>query len=146
MTTTIVDGVFNFELLDPSEPFKVRFGLLPHCVDPDCDGQMMGDIHGEFWLKRILYRQWMDCTCSQCEHREKELIEVYDEVHQRYVLQNQITIYDDRLKGTHRLPGFGQSIAPLIQAAQEDGVDPAGVMQDVVNALMHRSRRQYLEA
>ena len=147
MTTTMQGTQLHFELADPSELFEVRPGTIFCCVDPDCDGSIAGEIHGEFWLAQTtLYRQWMNCSCETCGRTWTELIEAYDQPSQHYVLQDHITIGDDRLKGVHRLPGFGASIAGLIQGSQKDGVDPGILMQETINMLMKRSRRRYLEA
>lgn len=146
--TTMTDGKqIHMELSDPNELFEVRSGTIFCCVDSECEGSIAGEIHGEFWLAQTtLYRQWMNCSCETCDRQWIELIEVYDEPSQRYVLQDHITIRDDRLEGIHRLPGFGASIAGLIQGSQKDGIDPGVIMQETINALMHRSRRRYLEA
>lgn len=146
MTTTLVDGSLHFELADPNERFEIRFGMLPQCLSETCNGAMTGFIHGEFWLKKTLYRQWMECTCSKCARTDQELIEVYDEPSKHYALLNYITIHDTTLDTTYQLPGFGASIAGLIQGAQMDGFDPGILMQETINAMMKKQRRLHLEA
>lgn len=146
MTTTFDGTNIHMELADPEELFEVRSGTIFRCLDPDCGGSIAGEIHGEFWLVRTLYRQWMNCTCSKCDRTNPELIEVYDQPSQHYALFDYMTIHDTTLDVTYRLPGFGASIAGLIQGSQKDGVDPGILMQETINKLMKRQRRLHLEA
>lgn len=145
MTSTLTGNKMHIELSDPSELFEISEGKMARCIDRTCGGRMAGEIHGEFWLKRTLYRQWMNCCCSTCHRTAKEVIEVYDEASETYLIQNFITIYDTTLGYTYKWPGFTQSITPLIQAAQKDGYDPGILMQEMVNKMMKIARRNYLE-
>lgn len=145
MTSQWVDGKVAIELSNPNELFEISRGQMARCIDESCRGRMGGEIHGEFWLHRTLYRQWMNCTCSTCNRTAAEVIEVYDEGSQTYLVQNFITIYDTTFGHTYKWPGFTQSIAPLIQAAQKDGYDPGILMQEMINTMMKLSRRQRLE-